>query len=443
LKIQELFRTATLLVIITSIVALNATPTSILYATTMAKEEACFNVDGRTIEITCNISFDKLARGVNDSKLIKNLGRGEYLLSADIHVEDRARLTISSSEVTWLKISNEGGRSRQYNILVNGNIDIVGVKITSWDPDKNSVVEQNSKGSVPRPYIRFQAVRDGLIQDSELAYMGYGSGGERGFSLTDRSANMIINNSDFHHWWYAFYSNDARNITLIGNEYHDNYLYAIDPHSGTRDMNITGNHVYRNAGYGIICSEDCSRILIEGNHVHDNPLGSITLSKNMHHSTVKDNLIYNSDKGINFNASPRNEIYNNTIRNVTVGFYLTQPSGGSVGESVRNVIHNNTVKSAVVGAATNLKADDNIFANNTFLDIKSHEFYIQGGSKMIIENQTFSNYEISGSSGRVVIRYSGTIVVGGDKEEILDTNNASKIFRSNLDDNMTITVNSR
>ena len=89
-----------------------------------------------------------------------------------------------------------------------------------------------------------------------------------------------------------------------------------------------------------------------------------------------------------------------------------------------------------------MRADDNIFANNTFLDIKSHEFYTQGGSRMIIENQTFSNYEISGSSGRVVIRDSGTIVVGGDKEEILDTNNASKIFRSNLDDNMTITVNS-
>ena len=68
------------------------------------------------------------------------------------------RLAIASPEVAWVKISSDGVASTgsQYNIRVLGYMDIDGVKITSWDPARNFVVEQNANRTVPRPFIRCQ-----------------------------------------------------------------------------------------------------------------------------------------------------------------------------------------------------------------------------------------------------------------------------------------------
>jgi poly(beta-D-mannuronate) C5 epimerase len=443
-NIHELFRTTTtLLVLMTFIVTFNPAPSSYFFATARAQMEGeeCFNVSSsrRTIEVTCDTTFAQLAKGINGDSVLEDMGNGEYLLSADLRVDEGARLVIASPEVTWVKISNQGG-SDQYNIVVRGYMDIKGVKVTSWDPDTNSVVGQDTLGSVPRPYIRYQDAQGGVIENSELAYMGQDGEKRRGFSLGGTTTNIVIRNNDFHHWWYAFYCAGVANITLDGNKYHDNHAYAIDPHSGTHDMKITNNHVYHNAGYGIICSEDCFNILIEGNRVHDNPLSSITLSKNVHNSTVSDNLVYNSDKGTNFNASPENEVYNNTIRNVTLGFYITQPEDGSIGHSTENEIYNNTVENAHTAVATNLDTVDNIFANNNFLNSKFHDFLVEGGSEIIIENQTFTNYKIAGSSGRVTIQNSGTIEVEG---ETFDTDNNVTPYSINPENNMTMTVSSK
>jgi hypothetical protein len=64
---------------------------------------------------------------------------------------------------------------------------------------------------------------------------------------------------------HAFYSAGSRNVTIDdnNNEYHDNYMYAIDPHSSTSDMNTTNNYyIHHNRYDAIICSEDCSNLLI-------------------------------------------------------------------------------------------------------------------------------------------------------------------------------------
>jgi hypothetical protein len=162
------------------------------------------------------------------------------------------------------KISNQG--SPQNSIVVIGYMDIDGVKITSWDPEENSVVYQDSLGSVPRPYnIRYQDADGG--GDPELGARRYGirRGKRMGFSLGGTAANILITNNDFHHWWYAFYySAGSRNVTIDNNEYHDNYMYAIDPHSGTSDMNITKTTVFITTDTTelFVLRTDCSNLLI-------------------------------------------------------------------------------------------------------------------------------------------------------------------------------------
>jgi len=391
----------------------------------------------RTIKVTCDTTFAELAKNINDPSLVRNLGNGEYLLSADIRVDSQAKLVIATPEVTWLKISNKGA-PEQYNIFVKGYMDINGVKITSWDPVKNSVVGQDSLGSIPRPYIRYQDAQGGVIQNSELAYMGFEGMKRRGFSVGGTTTNLEIRNNDFHHWWIAFFSAGVSNITLDGNKYHDNLNYAIDPHTKTHDITIRNNEVYNNAGFGIICSEDCYNILIEGNIVHDNPLGSITLSKHVHDSIVRNNLVYNSDKGINFNASPDNTIYNNTIRNVRLGFYLTRPADGSIAPTSGNRIYNNTIENTTIGAASNLDVHNNMFSNNSFVNSKSVDMYIQGDSNAIMENQYFNKYNMSGHIGKITIQKSGIIEIDG---KTFDTEITP--YTKKLVDNMTITVNSK
>jgi hypothetical protein len=140
---------------------------------------------------------------------------------------------------------------------------------------------------------------------------------KRRFSLGGDTSNIIIRNSDFHHWWYAFYSNGAENVTIDGIVYYDNYRHTIDHHTGTHHMNITNNHVYNNPGSGIICSIDCSVILIENNKIHDNGENGINLSRNMRDSIVRDNPIYNSPREIPINESERNEIFENTMFNIS------------------------------------------------------------------------------------------------------------------------------
>jgi parallel beta-helix repeat protein len=256
------------------------------------------------------------------------------------------RLTIASPDVTWVKISNEGPAEMQYNIRVRGYMDLDGVKMTSWDPDDSSVVEQESDGSVPRPFIRYQDAEGGVIENSELSHLGYDGSIRRGFSVIGDSAKIEIRNSDIHHFWYAFYSNGAENIVIDDNKYHHNHKYAIDPHSGTRDMQITNNLVYKNAGIGIICSLDCENILIESNYVYDNPKTGITLSRNTHDSIVGYNHISNSDRGIVITESPNNEVYNNLIENVNDGIYLVNPPNPDDGRTTDNRVYDNTIMDA-------------------------------------------------------------------------------------------------
>jgi poly(beta-D-mannuronate) C5 epimerase len=419
-------------------------------AATTSDDCVDYHSSERIIVITCDSTFEQLEEDINDISVLEELGNGEYLLSANIEVADQVRLTIASPAVTWVKISNEGGDSSQYYILVNGYMDIEGVKVTSWDPDRDSVVEQDSKGSVPRPYIVYEAAEGGIIENSELAYIGYDGNIRRGFSLTHESANIEIKNSDFHHFWYAFYSNGARNVTIDGSKFHDNHKYAIDPHTGTHDMSITNNLVYNNPGSGIICSLDCHNILIENNTVHDNGKNGINFSRNMHDSIVRSNTIYNSDKGIRITESPNNEVYSNTIYNVSDGFYLTTPTAsddGLDGLTTENRIYNNTVRNANNGIVVS-DADDNIFSNNTLENIESYEYFLSDGSEIEIEDQHFTDDEISVESGTntVTISNSGTITVDYNDSEDVDDDNTHDtdvdFYTVELSGDETITIES-
>ena len=370
---------------------------------------ASFNESTGTIEIECDASLEDIDEGISDRGIIRG-DADEWILNANILVEDGATLTIDGGN--WLKITYDNG------IIVDGELKVEGLRITSWDEDADKVIEQDSDGSQERAFINIRDSEEVRITDSEFAYLGYNDPGRRGLDVFgESSSNIEITGSEFHNMWMAFYSREASDIVIDSNEYHHNVKYALDPHTGTSDMQITNNHLHHNP-IGVICSLDCHDILIEGNEVNDNGKVGIFLSRNMHDSIVRDNELYNEEFGIVVSESPDNEIYNNEIEASDTGILLFNPEEPDDGEAEGNLIRDNSVTGADFGIRA-ARSQGNVLESNGFSGIGSSEYQMAGGSAIEIRNQDFDNDEITGSAGAntVEISGSGLIEVDGDEHD--------------------------
>ena len=168
-------------------------------------QRTCIDYDEseNTITITCDTaSFRDVADTINDQAVLSNLGNGEYLLNANLEVDDGATFSMSQNDdgIKWLKIASGAN-----GIIVNGRIEIDGVRITSWDTTSNSPVFQTSDGLIPRAYINLRGSEsddddgDGgvggssnFIRNSEVAYLGYQDFGKRGFDLLEEMDLLMI-----------------------------------------------------------------------------------------------------------------------------------------------------------------------------------------------------------------------------------------------------------
>src|SRR5918992_872196 len=374
---------------------------------------SCVSYDSatNTIFITCDANFTDVRLQITGSSALESQGSGNYILNAKIVVNDGAAFSMSSSELRWLKISD------QNSITVYGKIMFDGVKITSWSTTSNSIIEENSEGTIPRAWILLYESEGGHIRNSEVAHLGYETSttGRGGIELQGSSHDFEISNSEFHHMWFAFYSNNAYNVTIDSNDYHDNLFYALDPHTGTHGMQITNNQVHDNKGFGIICSLDCYDILIEGNDVYSNGDAGIMLSRNTSNSEVSNNKVHDhpSDYGIFVSQSPNNQIHNNALTRNMYGIYVKEST------SIGNVIEDNFVNSAKYGMVF-ATATSNTARNNTFENVSSYEYYLILGAKLTIDSHPFSSTQIIGQTDthNVTIQNSGTIKIGQD---VIDT----------------------
>jgi parallel beta-helix repeat protein len=419
------------------------------------EEEECIDYDRskNTITVDCDYaSFLDVVQTINDPDILENSGNGEYILKANLEVDDDAtfEMTSNGDNLQYLKIAGENG------IVVYGKILIDGVKITSWDISDGDVIQQNINGTIRRGYVQFAESEGSQIINSEFGYLGTVEPGRRGFDLFGGDGpthDMEIRNSSFHNMWMAFYSNGAYNITVDGNEYFNNIKYSLDPHTGTHDMNISNNWIHNNP-IGPICSDRCSNIHIEGNVIQDTDGVAIFFSRNMTDSIARNNHVINAQTGILVSESPNNQIYDNTIEGATgEGIRLLNPDIADDGSTAGNLVYNNNISDSENGIrATN--SHNNIVQNTTFSDIESNEYRLLGDSSIVIIGQQFDNALISGDdsvTGNLVeILNSGTIEVtegetdedDDDEEEGDSYNTDNEPFRRTLSDDDSITVNS-
>ncbi|MGI0032794.1 MAG: right-handed parallel beta-helix repeat-containing protein, partial [Nitrososphaeraceae archaeon] len=201
---------------------------------------------------------------------------------ADIMANDT--MNNDSGQVSPPILVSKSNGDNPNGIHVHGSLKIDSVKITSWDPERKDVIEfdfgkrpgeEHTKSDYdtaePRAFIRISKDATGTlnITDSELAYLGYSCSRCAGLSYYG-GGGSVIKNSDVHHLLKGYYSKNMGYMVIEDNKFHDNYLYGIDPHTGSHDIVIRNNKVYDNNASGIICSMDCSNILIEDNEVYRN-----------------------------------------------------------------------------------------------------------------------------------------------------------------------------
>src|SRR5215510_7406899 len=417
--------------------------------------ESCvdYGASDNTINVDCDASFADVIQAIDDFSILENSGPGEYILKANLEVDEDATFSMNSNDVNWLKITDSHG------IIVEGAILINGVRITSWDAFSDGFVPQNINGTIPRAYVQFADSEGSQIINSEFGYLGYVEAGRRGFDLIGGggpSHDMLIKGSKFHNMWMGFYSNGAYNITVDRSEYYNNIKYSLDPHTTTHNMSIKSNWIHDNP-IGPICSERCWDITIEGNTIQDTDDVAIFFSRNMTDSIARNNHVINARTGVLLSESPNNQVYDNIIEGATgEGIRLLNPAIVDDGNTSGNIIYNNNISDSENGIrATNCQ--NNIVQNTTFSDIDSDEYRLLADSTLKIMEQQFDNTVISGDdellAGNLVeIAHSGTIEVteGEIDEEDNDDdgsdgeshNTDNEPFRITLTDGDRITVNS-
>lgn len=325
----------------------------------------------------------------------------------------------SSTEGNDIIVVSKNNGDNPNGIHVHGSLMIDSVKITSWDPEKNDVIsfdfgkrpgEEHTKSEYdtaePRAFIRISKDATGTtnITNSELAYLGYSCSRCSGLSYYGGEGSVIRGNN-IHHLLKGFYSKNAGYLTIDTNKFHDNYLYGIDPHTGSHDLVITNNLVYNNNASGIICSKHCYNILMEGNEIYNNTgAGGITFSINTTKSVAKNNYVHDQPGCISFTrASNHNAVYNNTISNCKTGVFLGDTSNNSIYDNkidftesailiqnVRNMIYNNNITQAENGIVfepvPHSNRTNDIVSSNSVTTDNDHNSYLVN---IVDENHIF------------------------------------------------------
>ena len=326
----------------------------------------------------------------------------------------------STNDQKAILVSKNNGNNPN-GIHVRGSLTIDSVKITSWDPEKNDVIgfaygkrpgEEHTKSDYdtaePRAFIRVSKEATGTtnITNSELGYLGYSCSRCSGLSYYGGEGSVIQGN-DIHHLLKGYYSKSMGSMLIADNKFHDNYLYGIDPHTGSHDMSILRNTVYNNNASGIICSKHCYNLLIEGNRVYNNTgVGrGIAFSINTTNSVARDNHVSDQLRCISFNRNSNfNEIYNNTVSQCINGFYLANTTNNNIHDNivqnvthafvmkdVNNTINNNKVNGAEAGIVFTYKPIQSGLQPTAVSYVPSDSSYYENILKDMAVNNTFSN----------------------------------------------------
>ncbi|OWV84542.1 NosD domain-containing protein [Rhizobium sp. R693] len=315
-------------------------------------------------------------------------------LRAPLLVGEGAALILSGQEASVYRLSATAGAF----VAVGGKLFIQDTTITSWDEvlqkPRNSTKDTRE---VFRPFIVGWSNSEMYIGGSVLDSLGYAASKSFGLTFSAgpktiakareqlRNPTGIVVENYFHNFEYGFYSYEADDISLIGNEYADNVLYGVDPHDRSHRLLIAlntahdtmvkhgiiisrsvdaswkvGNVVFHNKGSGLMLDRDSVDNLVYGNLSFENDQDGLTFFESSCNLAVANAFIENGRSGVRMRNSWDIAVYDNAIvRNKleAISGYISDLSLAD-GEHKRDLVMDPYVP------LTTFAASDNVISGN-------------------------------------------------------------------------------
>ena len=355
-----------------------------------------------------------------------------WLANVSLFLNRNVTLHLTSETVTWLKLRSQdadivltaaGGEAYNYKSFVtlrtySGAILIDGVKISSWDPARNSYDTDITNG---RSYLlaKYDARMD--IKNAQVSYLGSSDGESYGVAWRDindseqpdilltRVTGEVLN-STFSYNYYGIYTFQASNMVFRGNKFHNNIGYGFDPHDFSHHFTVENNEAFENGNHGFIISRGCNNFVIRGNKSYNNRYSVGTDDRRAHGFMLDpgspnsrfpqepsfDNLLEsnqawgNDGYGLRIVGSINNTVQLNTFTGHLQGITVEQGSTG-------NTIRNNTISgSGLYGIFLTGGSDSTTITGNTITGSGKHGIYIKTGSNTVTGNTVSENGSVVG-----------------------------------------------
>jgi poly(beta-D-mannuronate) C5 epimerase len=340
--------------------------------------------------------------------------KGDVLLvRVPIIVLPGATLLLSGKEFAQYQLGAQSGAF----LAVAGRLVVQDADLVGYDEqaDAPAKATEATKANF-RPFITGWGGSDLQIAGSRLAMLGYDS--SKAFGLTqssgaavqslytleeNRPKGNLIDNT-FENLRYGYYSYEATDVQLIGNEYRDNIVYGIDPHDRSHRLLIALNTAYGSQKkHGIIVSREVDDSFIVGNVSLWNKGSGVMLDRTSRRNVVYANTgIANNGDGLTFyesgcNIAVANEFSGNKragikVRNSTdVGVYDNQIHGNRINGAD---VYVSDLRQSPEGRSRNFDLDpyqpiaSTVISGNAFTG-NGNAINVEGAMETILEGNSF------------------------------------------------------
>jgi len=348
-------------------------------------------------------SLADVVKLIHNDTLIRRVNADTYISYRPIYIAPTASLILQN---LTLRLSVPDIALLAYN----GNLFVTDATITSWDearkdysprpPTPKDQLLQFGKRDA-RPYLLGRNGSSTYIANTHIVGLGYNSTSAFGLSLSapalkslrlssslkgalralPRPRGLFVGNH-IERCFFGFYTNNADKVHLIGNIFHHNIIYNIDPHDYTDHLTIARNITYAaKHAHGIILSREIKQASVTENLSFANAGTGIMFDRNIQASTIQANMVFdNQGDGIAIFESDDNRIIDNTV-------FMNRNNGLFVRNSLgTQAQHNQFVRNGHFGVET---AVTNIDATLT-RDFQ-HDPYHKASMLYLTDNQVTAN----------------------------------------------------
>jgi hyaluronan synthase len=327
------------------------------------------------------VTLPTIRASLGNSKALEPVGRGEWVLRANLVIGKNVVLMVEGDTVTWLKLKSD--RNGFVSVKIHGGSAVFqNTKVTSWNESAGEPhVTDIERG---RSFVLTQDNGRMDIVNSELAFLGWDGmlpGGQLvagaygvSWKSTDGSPSTslmtgYVAESRFHDNYFGVYTYGVSGMTFLNNSVFSNTKYGLDFHDGSRGMLIENNKVYQNGIHGIILSRGNFFNMLKNNLSYDNGFHGIMFHEDSNSNLAQGNTVKGNIDGIVIHGSHRNVIQGNRIIHNQRGIRIS--SEASHNQMVGNTIMGNETGVFLYDDAhRNAVVDNSIEINNQGVQLK-------------------------------------------------------------------------